>query len=238
MDYSLSGHFIEACDCTVICPCWVDDEPVGGHCTGLVAWSVEEGVIGETDVAGSMVVSVSTHGGFRRDGSQTTTVLYIDPPDDQPEKTEDRVTLLAKAFSGGLDGPLAGLADVSGTVVGHDRAHIDIEHGPKGRWEVTVRPDTAPASPAVDVRDNPDDIVIVRADGMPTIFDREHGNDNPLVLRHTALSHELGVPPPRRRGRGPAGRPPGDRRRGAPGRQPPGVGTFRHARQVRIRPSA
>ncbi|WP_396415809.1 DUF1326 domain-containing protein [Kocuria sp.] len=39
MDYTLTGEFLEACDCTVICPCWVDDDPTEGHCTGFVLWT-------------------------------------------------------------------------------------------------------------------------------------------------------------------------------------------------------
>ena len=27
MSYELQGHFLEACDCNTVCPCWIDDEP-------------------------------------------------------------------------------------------------------------------------------------------------------------------------------------------------------------------
>ena len=77
MSYRFSGHFIESCDCTVICPCWVDDDPVGGHCTGFIAWQIDQGgiaVVDGTRVDGCKVVSVATHAGNRRDGDNTTTM--------------------------------------------------------------------------------------------------------------------------------------------------------------------
>ena len=195
MSYMLSGTFIEACDCTVICPCWVDDDPVGGHCTGFIAWSLaKDSHINDMDVSGCTVVSVSTHAGARRNGKATTTVLYIDTPQDNPPQDNSGVfEELAKAFSGDCEGPLRELAEVSGTVAGCERASIHVDEplkGPKGKWTVTVRP-----LPPADPGDHDDqNTVLVCADGEPKIFDPEHGNQDPLVLRHTALSHELGVP--------------------------------------------
>lgn len=195
MDYMLSGTFIEACDCTVICPCWVDDDPVGGHCTGFIAWTLgKDSQIEGMNASGCTVVSVSTHAGVRKNGDATTTVLYIDIPEDKLQQNNTGVfEELAKAFSGDCEGPLKDLAQVSGTVAGCERALIHIgepEEGPKGKWTVTVRPLPLPDLAG---KDDPD-TVLVCADGQPQIFDSEHGGQDPLVLRHTALSHELGVP--------------------------------------------
>lgn len=113
MSYRMSGHFIESCDCTVVCPCWVDDDPVGGHCTGFIAWEIDTGVIsrkGEEGTSGSSevpavldgvsvggcrVVSVATHAGNRRDSNNTTTMLYIDVPElaaDGPDSASGATT--------------------------------------------------------------------------------------------------------------------------------------------------
>lgn len=202
MSYTLSGHFIEACDCTVICPCWVDDEPVGGHCTGLVAWHLKGEKEGERieiqgiDVSGAKVVSVSTHGGYRKDESQTTTVLYIDTSEcSQVSDGDDerRVEVLAKAFGGKLDGPLKGLAQVSGTVIAEEAARIDVDVAkPKDGWTVTVHA----LNPVMENEDQDAaqhvGVALVHADGQPKIFDTDKENTDPLVLQHTALSHELG----------------------------------------------
>ena len=209
MSYRFSGHFIESCDCTVICPCWVDDDPVGGHCTGFIAWQIDQGgiaVVDGTRVDGCKVVSVATHAGNRRDGDNTTTMLYIDVP--QPEAStpgdpggatgtadgngattepdpDEQFRVLVELFCGRRGGPLAELSQVSGTVVGAARAHIEIgDHSGsavKDSWRVAVRPRS----------ETPPGTVLVHATGHPTIFDADRGNSSPLTLEHTAISYEL-----------------------------------------------
>ncbi|MDL5159923.1 DUF1326 domain-containing protein [Actinomycetospora termitidis] len=174
--YELHGTFIEACDCYVVCPCWVDDEPDEGHCTGLIAWSLAAGsVVAGVPVGGRTVVSVSTHSGPRRvDGAgnpTTSTYLYVDAGADEQARHA-----LVRAFSGRSGGPLETLAEVSGTVVGDDRAQVTVEEYRDRCWEVRVTKGDTP---------------FVHASGEPRRFD---GRPDPLELSHTALSYELGVP--------------------------------------------
>lgn len=188
MKYTLAGQFLEACDCTVICPCWVDDDPVGGHCTGFIAWQIDEGDSAAVDgvkVGGCRVVSVSTHGGNRRDTSRTTTMLYIDvpAPEGTAPDTDEQYRVLVGLFSGRFGGPLSDLAQVSGTVVGDCRASISISPPDKEHWTVTVRPP-----------DGGSGTVFVEATGSPKIFDAHRGNTEPLALTHTAISYELSAP--------------------------------------------
>ncbi len=60
--YDLQGKFYEACDCEVICSCWVGLPPEMGSCTGLFVWDIETGTIGSPsiDVSGSRVVVMSS----------------------------------------------------------------------------------------------------------------------------------------------------------------------------------
>lgn len=176
MSYTLNGTFTEACDCTVICPCWVDDDPVGGHCTGLIAWQIDDGTVNGIDVAGRRVVSVSTHSGNRRASNNTTSVLYIDD-----EASDDEFRELSEAFAGRIDGPLAELASVSGAVVGVELATIVVDDDPAAtdHWRILVH------------LGNPD-APVISASGTPQVFD---DGPDPLTLQHTALSKELGVPP-------------------------------------------
>lgn len=175
MSYALTGTFTESCDCTVICPCWVDDDPVGGHCTGLIAWQIDAGKVNGTDVSGRQVVSVSTHSGNRRASAGTVSVLYVDAA-----ATGDQFRELAQAFAGRTDGPLADLASVSGVVVGAERAVIVLGDDPAvpGQWRVLVH--------TGDV-----DVPVLSATGAPRVFDE---GAEPLTLQHTALSKEHGVP--------------------------------------------
>lgn len=177
MPYSFHGSFVEACDCALICPCWLDDAPDDEHCTGLFAWQVDDGAIDGVPVGGRTVVSVSTHSGQRRQ-APSATAIFVDDGATQPE-----FIALTRAFAGELAGPLAGLAAVSGTVLLRTRAQVTVVTHPDGSWKIVVRP-TAAADP---------DAAWVRAEGEPRFFEGEAG---PLRLRSTALSRELSVPPP------------------------------------------
>lgn len=169
LQYSLTGTFVECCNCHVICPCWVDDEPDEDFCAGLFAWSFDPGsTIEGHDVGERSVVSVTMHGDSRR-GGQSTSAVYVD----------DRITpevadLLVQAFGGRAGGPLADLAEVTGTVVDGARATVSVTSQPAG-WEVRVQSGASQ---------------LVLAQGAPRRFDL---GPAPLTLTHTALSAELGI---------------------------------------------
>ena len=170
MKYDFEGHFIEACDCFELCPCWVDDEPDEGHCTGLVAWRIDRGEIDGVDVSDRRVVAVTTHNGRRRtDGAST--VLLIDDADKEPG---DRFAALSTAFGSG-DTALADLVQVTGRVVGvPKRTPITVEKN-AGGWSVRVGSGPSPA---------------VHAHGVPLSFDK---SVRPMTLDQTALHKELHI---------------------------------------------
>ncbi len=105
MGYELRGRFFEACDCSVPCPCWFEQEPDEDECTGLIAWHVERGTINGFDVSGLSVVSLSQHGGHRDRPRHLHMALVIDDRAD-----DGQYQALAEAFSGELGGPLGELA--------------------------------------------------------------------------------------------------------------------------------
>jgi len=178
MGYLLNGTFVEACDCRLMCPCWTDDEPDDGHCTGLFAWSLDTGsTVDGLAVAGARVVCVTTHLGRRRGQAaeeNTVSVVFVDPVD-LPEADRDvAVGALGLAFSGKRLGPLEDLAAVNGTVVLVDPAGIAItETGDDVTVTVTDLHGTQP----------------VLATLRPARFDGREA----LTLRRTALSKELGI---------------------------------------------
>lgn len=182
MGYLLHGMFVEACDCRLMCPCWTDDEPDDGHCTGLFAWTLDatatitdeaDGAV--VDVGGAQVVCVTTHLGRRRGGTaaeNTLSVLFVDTagvPD-----SDAAFAALGRAFSGLMTGPLEDLAAVNGTVVLVERAAVAVTEA-GGTCTVTVAADTGVK--AVDTTLTP-----ARFDGHEA-----------LTLRRTALSKELGI---------------------------------------------
>lgn len=118
MAYEMTGEFLEACDCYVMCPCWFDDAPDEAHCTGLVAWYVDRGAIQDVDVSGLVVVSISHHEGNRRK-SKARVALFLDDRAD-----DDQARVLEEAFSGRLGGPLSDLAKLADEVDRVERARI------------------------------------------------------------------------------------------------------------------
>ena len=172
MGYLLTGEFVEACDCRLMCPCWTDDEPDDGHCTGLFAWTLAGGsTIDGVPVDGARVVCVTAHLGRRRGQSAretTVSVLFVDTTD--PAAFD----LLGRAFSGLMLGPLEDLAEVNGTVALVDHAAVAVTDA-GGRVTVTVT-DVHGVQPVLAVLD-------------PAQFD----NRPALTLQNTALSQELGI---------------------------------------------
>lgn len=169
LTYTLTGTFIEACNCTVICPCWVDDEPSEQFCAGLFAWRFAAGsTIDGLDVSGGTLVSVTVHGDARRGGASES-ALYVDGVPDAA------VSPLLRAFAGRAGGPLMRLARVTGDVVDEGRADIELTEVGDG-WSIRVR--------TLGGGD------LVRADGQGKRFD---ANPTRLSLNDTALHLELGI---------------------------------------------
>jgi len=118
--YQLSGGFFELCDCSSLCPCWVGQLPDDARCTGAFAWKVESGKIGDLDVGGRAVVSVSFHTGHRNTGGQEVYV-FIDERASEAQYDE-----LLRTFTGQNGGPLGELSRLMGALQGHQRAPIDL----------------------------------------------------------------------------------------------------------------
>lgn len=169
--YHLKGFFVEACNCQVICPCWVDDEPDEDFCAGLFAWKFDSGsTIGNKDVSGRTVVSATIHNDGRK-GGDSWSAIFTDHA--LPAET---ARLLADAFSGKSGGPLAELAGVTGEVRLTQPAHILLtEQAVTGGWHVDV--EVGGAS-------------LIDVGGAPRRFD---ASTEPLRLTGTALHAELGL---------------------------------------------
>ena len=103
MSYELQGHFLEACDCNAVCPCWIDDEPDEEECTGLFVWDIDRGVIDGNDVSGMRVASVSFHE-RKRSTSHQRVVVFVDT-----RAADDIADALGEVFTGKRGGTLGEL---------------------------------------------------------------------------------------------------------------------------------
>jgi hypothetical protein len=122
MAWKLSGTYAETCSCELMCPCNLsfDHGATYDFCRATLAFSIQEGEIEGTDVAGRKVVAIIDTPKVMTDGNWKLGV-YVDDGagDEQMDK-------LVKVFGGQLGGPMAGLAGLVGEIVGVERARIEI----------------------------------------------------------------------------------------------------------------
>ena len=59
MAYHLEGRLLEVCNCRVLCPCWIGEDPDFGTCDTIVAWRFDKGSIEGIDVAGHTIALIA-----------------------------------------------------------------------------------------------------------------------------------------------------------------------------------
>jgi hypothetical protein len=118
MSYSLEGSLLEVCDCNVLCPCWIGENPDNGTCQSALAYQIDQGTIDGVDVSGltyaiaAFIPGNVLAGDFR-------VIRYID---DRASAAQEAALLAA--FRGEKGGPLADLAHLVGEEVDARRAPI------------------------------------------------------------------------------------------------------------------
>lgn len=121
MGYQLEGNLLEVCDCGVLCPCWIGEDPDNGTCEGMMAWNFEKGTVDGTDVTGLTVATVVHVPGNILKGNWKA-ALFIDD-----RSTAEQEKALVNAWSGKLGGPLADMSKLIGEVVAVKRAPITFD---------------------------------------------------------------------------------------------------------------
>jgi hypothetical protein len=118
MAYHLEGRLLEVCDCRVLCPCWIGEDPDNGTCDTIVAYHFDKGEIDGVDVTGRTIAIVAHLPGNILAGNWRI-VVYLD------EKTSDaQMGALLKVYSGQAGGPVADIARLVGEVVAVERVPI------------------------------------------------------------------------------------------------------------------
>ena len=125
MSYHLEGRLLEVCNCKVLCPCWIGEDPDFGTCDTIVAWRIDQGTIEGTDVAGLTIAAVAHVPGNILQGNWTAAIFVDD------RASTDQEAALLKVYTGQAGGPVADLAQLIGTVVSVERAPIrfDVQDG-------------------------------------------------------------------------------------------------------------
>jgi hypothetical protein len=117
--YVLEGTLLEACNCNVLCPCWIGEDPDNGTCDSIIAYHVDRGQIGGIDVSGLTVLEAHHIPGNVLAGNWRQ-VIFVDD-----RATEDQMRVLGDAFQGRLGGPLGDLAGLVGERLGVFTAPIE-----------------------------------------------------------------------------------------------------------------
>ena len=118
MGYKLTGRLLEVCDCKVLCPCWVGEDPDNGTCDSILAYHFDTGEIDGIDVAG-LTLAIAGHipgnvleGNFR-------VIVFIDE-----RASSDQETALLKVYRGEAGGPIAEFVQLFGEIVAIRRVPI------------------------------------------------------------------------------------------------------------------
>jgi hypothetical protein len=134
MGYQLTGSILEVCDCNVLCPCWVGENPDNGTCRSGLAYHYDSGVIDGVDVAGLTIAFAAFIPGNVLQGNWRV-AMYIDD-----KATDAQFDALLAVYRGERGGPVADLIQLIGEVVSVERAPIGfaVKDG-KGRLTVGDR---------------------------------------------------------------------------------------------------
>lgn len=112
IDWTLDGHYFEACNCDAACPCVFLSPPTTGECTVIIGWHIDKGVYGNIDLRGFNVIrAVYTPGHMQK--VPWTAALYLDASAD-----ESQTAALEQIFTGKVGGSPSKLA-----------AHIETDLG-------------------------------------------------------------------------------------------------------------
>ena len=131
MTYHLEGRLLEVCNCRVLCPCWIGEDPDGGTCDTIVAYHFDKGSIEGTDVTGCTIAVVAHVPGNILKGNWTVAVHVND------NASQAQFDAIIKVYTGQAGGPVADISKLIGKVVSVERVPISFDvRGGKGTIKV------------------------------------------------------------------------------------------------------
>jgi len=116
--YQLEGRLLEVCDCNILCPCWVGEDPDPGTCDSVEGYHIDSGTVNGVDVSGLTVAVLSHIPGNILAGNHRV-VLAVDD-----KASEEQSEALTAVWTGKLGGPVAELSELWGELVAVRRAAI------------------------------------------------------------------------------------------------------------------
>src|SRR5688572_16531020 len=131
MAYHLEGRLLEVCNCRVLCPCWIGEDPDNGTCDTIIAWRFDKGKIEGVDVAGATIAVIAHVPGNILEGNWTAAVYLSDSVTPAQEEA------ILKVYTGKLGGPVGDLVKLIGEVVSVQKVPITFDvQGGKGLLKI------------------------------------------------------------------------------------------------------
>ena len=118
MGYQLEGSLLEVCNCNILCPCWVGEDPDPGTCDAAQAWRIDRGTIDGVDVSGRTIALINHIPGNVLHGNWSV-ILFVDDG-----ATPAQEEALFAVWTGKKGGPVADLAGLFGEVKATERVPI------------------------------------------------------------------------------------------------------------------
>ena len=131
MAYHLEGRLLEVCNCRVLCPCWIGEDPDFGTCDTIVGWHFDKGTINGVDVAGCSICAIAHVPGNILKGNWRAAIYLNDKVTPKQEEA------ILSVYTGKLGGPVAELVKLIGEVVSVEKVPITFDvQGGKGTLKV------------------------------------------------------------------------------------------------------
>jgi hypothetical protein len=131
MAYKLEGSMLEVCNCNVLCPCWIGEDPDRGFCDSALSWHFDTGTVDGVNVSG-LTIALAVHIPGNVLNGNWRAVVYVDE-----RATSEQHEALLSVFTGKQGGPVADLVGLVGEVVAVERAPITFEtHEGKGTLRI------------------------------------------------------------------------------------------------------
>lgn len=157
-DWSLNATLIEACSCSMFCPCYFSTKPAPEHagheggkhyCRFNMAYKVNNGHYGKTDLAGVKLWIAGDLGDDFGDGETEWAEVTFDPAVTKEQRDGMAAILVGpvypwkwKSFTVGADAPVAWNG-------GKDHAHATLGNGTAGEITLAHNPTAMTTEPTV-----------------------------------------------------------------------------------------
>ncbi len=94
MAYKLEGSMLEVCNCNVLCPCWIGEDPDRGFCNSALAWHFDTGTVNGVNVS-DLTIALAVHIPGNALKGNWRAVIYVDE-----KATSEQHEALLSVFTG------------------------------------------------------------------------------------------------------------------------------------------